>query len=231
MTAAARLEGAARLAAFTYRRAGEIYFGRDLATVRRLTKQGRITYGVGTYGVPTVYTFVHDTTRLRVGTTRPSARTIMLGGEHVPDRITTYPHRIMLNMDGAGEDGFPVHTGDTVIGSDVWTGYGSMLLSGVQIGDGALVAAGAMVYKYVPPYAVVGGNPAKIVKYRFSEEQIAALLDIRWWNWSEDEVRAAVPILASKDIDEFIEYAHARSAVPHPPTGRCNTTTATATPA
>jgi acetyltransferase-like isoleucine patch superfamily enzyme len=215
-----RLKGAARLAAFSYRRAGEIYYGRDLATVRRLTKQGRITYGVGTYGVPPVFTFVHDKTCLRVGNYSSIGSTIMLGGEHAPDRVTTYPHRIMLNMEGAGQDGFPVHTGDTVIGSDVWTGYGSMLLSGVQIGNGALVAAGAMVCKDVPPYAVVGGNPAKIIKHRFEEEQIAALLDIRWWDWPEDEVRAAVPILASKDIDEFIEYARRRFPQPRlDPTG------------
>jgi acetyltransferase-like isoleucine patch superfamily enzyme len=204
-----RLKGAARLAGFTYRRAGEIYFGRDLAVVRRLTKEGRVTYGTGTYGVPTIHTFIHDDTCLRVGNYSCIGSSIMLGGEHAADRVTTYPHRIMLGMDGAGHDGFPVHTGDTVIGSDVWTGYGSMILSGVHIGDGALVAAGAMVHKDVPPYAVVGGNPAKIIKYRFSEEQIAALLEIRWWDWTEDAVRAAVPLLASKDIDEFIAYARA----------------------
>jgi carbonic anhydrase/acetyltransferase-like protein (isoleucine patch superfamily) len=83
-------------------------------------------------------------------------------------------------------------------------------MSGLTIGDGAVVATGAVVTKDVPPYAIVGGTPAKVIKYRFSEEQRAALLEIKWWDWPDDEIRRAVPYLAAKYIDRFIEYAHNR---------------------
>lgn len=200
----------ARLLKIMYRNIGETLIGRDLAVFRRLQKQGRVVYGPGSYGVPTIHTFMLQNQKLIVGNYSSVGSIIMLGGEHAPDRITTYPHRIWFHMEGAGEDGFPVPTGDTVIGSDVWACYNAIILSGVHIGDGAIVAGGAMVTKDVPPYAVVGGNPGRILKYRFDEEQIAALLEIKWWNWPEEEIRAAVPLLADKDVDKFIAYARER---------------------
>jgi acetyltransferase-like isoleucine patch superfamily enzyme len=206
----ARLKDKARMVKIAYTNIGEMIVGRDLAVLRRLQRQGRVVLGPGTYGVPTILHFMLDDTRLVVGNYSSIAATILLGGEHASDRVTTYPHRILFGMEGAGEDGFPNPTGDTVIGSDVWCGRGSWLLSGVHVGDGAIVAGGALVVKDVPPYAVVGGNPAKVIKYRFSEEQIAALLDIRWWDWPEPEVRAAVSLLAGKDVDDFIAYARER---------------------
>jgi carbonic anhydrase/acetyltransferase-like protein (isoleucine patch superfamily) len=111
-------------------------------------------------------------------------------------------------MEGAGKDGNPAIRGDILIGSDVWVTFGSYVLSGVTIGDGAVVATGSVVTKDVPPYAIVGGNPAKLIRLRHSEEQIAELLEIRWWDWPEEEIRKAVPYLASEDVDAFIEYAH-----------------------
>ncbi len=212
------LKGGGRHLRHACRRVPELYYGRDEAVLRRLRRQGRVTYGAWSYGVPTIHTFVHDTTCLRVGNYSSIGSVIMLGGEHAADRVTTFPHRIWMGMEGAGEDGFPEKTGDTVIGSDVWACYGSMVLSGVHIGDGAIVAGGAMVTRDVPPYAVVGGNPARIIRYRFSPEQIAALLVIRWWDWPEHEVRAAVPLLAGPDIDAFIEFARTRSpaCAPYP---------------
>jgi acetyltransferase-like isoleucine patch superfamily enzyme len=208
----ARLKTGARHLAHAYRRAGELYYGEDLATQRRLVREGRVTFGTATYGVSKIHTFTHDTTCLRVGNYSSVGCTILLGGEHAHDMVTTYPHRIMWGMEGAGEDGFPTKTGDTLIGSDAWVTYGATLLSGVHVGDGVIVANGAVVTKDVPPFAVVGGCPAKVLRYRFSDEQIAALLDIRWWDWPEEEVRAAVPYLASRDIDEFIHYARTRQA-------------------
>jgi acetyltransferase-like isoleucine patch superfamily enzyme len=216
----ARLKDGARFLVNTYRRAGEGVIGRDLAVLRRLQREGRVTLGVGTYGVPTILTYMLDRTCLHVGNySSLSASIFMLGGKHPSDRVTTYPHRIWMGMEGAGEDGFPIPTGDTTIGSDVWTCWGAILLSGVTIGDGAIVAAGAVVTKDVPPYAIVGGSPARLIRYRFTEEQRQALLDIRWWDWPEHEVRAAVPLLAGDNIDAFIEYARARTPGSTPPVG------------
>jgi acetyltransferase-like isoleucine patch superfamily enzyme len=223
------LRKGARLLAYTYRRAEELYRGRDQAVYARLQREGRIELGSESYGVPTVFTFTHDDTCLRIGNYTSIAGTVLLGGEHAHDMVTTYPHRILWGMEGAGSDGFPVKTGDTLVGSDVWSAYGATLLSGVHVGDGAIVANGAIVTKDVPPFAIVGGCPAKVIRYRFSDEQIEALLDIRWWDWPKEEVRAAVPYLASSDIDTFIEYAkarrplidvnHARAVAVRPPRG------------
>lgn len=218
-TPVARAVDVARSARNAARRIHETVGGRDEVVWRRLQRQGRVVVGPGTYGIPTVHTFELDDTRLLVGNYSSLGSIILLGGEHAADRVTTYPHRILMGLEGAGEDGFPTRTGNTVIGSDVWACYQSMLLSGVRIGDGAIVAGGAVVTRDVPPYAIVGGNPARVIRYRFDDEQIAALLDIRWWDWPEDEVRAAVPLLAGADVDAFIAYARARRPGPGPATG------------
>lgn len=76
----------------------------------------------------------------------------------------------------------------TMIGNDVWIGSNSTILGGVTVGDGSVIAAGAVVTRDVPPYAVVGGVPAKIIKYRFEPEKVQKLLDIKWWNWEDDKI-------------------------------------------
>lgn len=127
---------------------------------------------------------------------------ILLGGEHLPDNVSTYPFNV-FHEEYRDLNAFR-SKGDVVIGSDVWIGRGAMILSGVTIGHGAVVAARALVAKDVPPFAIVGGNPAKVLRYRFSQEQIAALLAIAWWDWPEEQVLAAVPRLMSGDVDGFI---------------------------
>lgn len=109
------------------------------------------------------------------------------------------------------EDGFPRKVGDTVIGSDCYVGWGCILLSSVTIGDGAIVGSGALVTKDVPPYAIVGGNPARIIRYRYTDEQIAALLRIKWWDWPEEDIRDAVDLLSGDDVEAFIAYAQGRA--------------------
>jgi acetyltransferase-like isoleucine patch superfamily enzyme len=135
--------------------------------------------------------------------------TILLGGEHRPDWVTTYPFSA-LRADARHHIGHPRTKGDVVIGHDVWIGTRSLILSGVSIGDGAVLGAGSVVTKDVAPYAIVAGNPARQVRERFSQAQREALLEIAWWNWPEDKVRDAWPLLLSSAIDEFIAtYAHA----------------------
>ena len=87
------------------------------------------------------------------------------------------------------------------IGNDVWIGYGVMIPNNIKVGDGAIVAAGAVVTKDVPPYAIVGGVPAKIIKYRFSEDKIKKLLDLKWWEKPYDEIKRNIELFCYTDID------------------------------
>lgn len=100
--------------------------------------------------------------------------------------------------------GHPTCKGDIIIENDVWIGAKSTIMSGVKIGNGAVVGSCSVVTKDVPPYAIVAGNPAKIVKYRFTEEQIKDLLTISWWDWDENRIRENAMILWSCNIQEFI---------------------------
>lgn len=95
------------------------------------------------------------------------------------------------------------------IGNDVWIGYGATILSGVRIGDGAIVGANAVVTKDVPPYAIVAGNPAHVIRMRFSPQIISDLLQIQWWNWPFDKIRKNMPLLLSDNITKFIQQAQA----------------------
>ena len=94
---------------------------------------------------------------------------------------------------------FP-NKGNTEIGNDVWIGYRSLIMPGIRIGDGAIVATASVVTKDIPPYTIVGGNPAKILRRRFDEAVIGKLLEIRWWNWDAAKITKNVRTLTSNDI-------------------------------
>ena len=129
----------------------------------------------------------------------------MTGGEHRVDWVTTYPFSAIWPAVAGHIPGHPKTKGNVIIGNDVWIGMNVFILSGVTIGDGAVVGAGALVSKDVPPYAIVGGNPAKIIRYRFDPQTIKKLLSIAWWNWSDDEIIKAMPFLLSNDISSFVK--------------------------
>jgi serine acetyltransferase len=100
--------------------------------------------------------------------------------------------------------GHPSCKGDITVENDVWIGANSTIMSGIKIGNGAIVAAGSTVTKDVPSYAIVAGNPAKVVKYRFTEEQIEKLLSIAWWDWDEQKIKDNAIDMWSDNIDGFI---------------------------
>lgn len=129
---------------------------------------------------------------------------IFLGGNHRTDWVSIYPFSVLWAKPNTIQ-GYPATKGNVVIGNDVWLGYGCTILSGVKIGSGACVAAEAVVTKDVPPYAIVAGNPAKVIKYRFEEKQIHALLEIKWWDWPEEKIKEAVPLICNSDINQFIQ--------------------------
>jgi virginiamycin A acetyltransferase len=97
-----------------------------------------------------------------------------------------------------------------IIENDVWIASNVTIKEGVKIGNGAVVAMDSLVTKDVPPYAIVGGNPAKVIKYRFSEAQIAELLKTAWWNWVDEEIMKFLPLFLSEDIDAFIIAAKSK---------------------
>src|SRR5690606_30289259 len=101
--------------------------------------------------------------------------------------------------------------GDTVVGNDVWIGSEAIVMPGVTIGHGAVVGTHALVTRDVEPYAIVGGNPGKVIRKRFADADIARLLELAWWEWSDDQLRAAMPILTSGDVEAL--HRHWRTAV------------------
>jgi virginiamycin A acetyltransferase len=128
---------------------------------------------------------------------------IMNGANHKLDGISTYPFPIfghgweaeleqLLNLPSRG---------DTVIDNDVWIGYESTIMPGVKVADGAVIAAKSVVVKDVPPYCIVGGNPAQVIRQRFSDAEIAKLLEIRWWDWEIECITQAIPVIMSNQID------------------------------
>lgn len=151
------------------------------------------------------YTYYHDFVgdRLVIGkfcSIASNVRFIMNGGNHRTDWITNYPFPVFGNgWEKAMPDSWP-NKGDTIIGNDVWIGYGATIMPGVHIGDGAIVATGSVVTSNVAPYAIVGGNPAKEIRKRFPDADIEKLLRIAWWNWDIETITEHLAGICGGDV-------------------------------
>jgi len=128
----------------------------------------------------------------------PEAIIITSSANHAMSGVTTYPFRVFSPETIGGYQDLPFQ--DTVVGHDVWIGHGATIMPGVTIGSGAIIAARAVVTRDVPPYAIVGGNPATVIRMRFTDEEIADLLALAWWDWPLDKIERALPHLESGDI-------------------------------
>lgn len=128
-----------------------------------------------------------------------SGASFMLAGNqgHNHKWISAYPFDPSVFSNA--KDGFE-RKGDTIIGNDVWIGTEAMIMPGVKIGDGAVIGSRAVVTKDVKSYSIVGGNPAKEIKKRFSEEEISMLLEIKWWDWEVSEINEGLKYICSEDV-------------------------------
>lgn len=137
-----------------------------------------------------------------------SVRFIMNGANHKISGFSTYPFYIFGNgwESVTPPPGDLPFKGDTVIGNDVWIGYEALIMPGVQIGDGAIVAAHSVVVSNVPAYSVVGGNPAKVIKQRFPDEVVSDLLAINWWDWPVEKITRNLSSIVGADI-AALKYA------------------------
>ena len=178
---------------------------------------GKYSYGAG--GGPHLY-WTNDNAKLVVGSfcsIASNCKMYLGGGNHRHDCVTTYPFG-HIHQDVFNYSGIPVTTkGDIVLGNDVWVGANVTIMSGVTLGDGVVVANNSHVVSNAEPYSLVGGNPARFIKYRFKPEQIEKLLQIKWWNWDDVKINEYASLLCDSDIDKFINLAlENKENVPEP---------------
>ena len=184
------------------------------AALASMIEQGfDISIGAYTYGVPSVRWNPAQKQRYRLSIGKfcsiAEGVTIYVGtqGRHPTDFLSCYPIGLLFGpFEGPGERSV-AHQGNlgVVIGNDVWIGRNVQIQAGVTIGDGAVIGAGAIVTDDVPPYAIALGVPAKPSRYRFSDEQICKLVQLRWWDFPDDVLRKHLDLFRTKDIDRVIE--------------------------
>jgi len=167
--------------------------------------------GAYTYGSPTYrYGQVPNHGKYKCGKFCSFGKNIevYLGGNHRVEWTTAYPfgaqYTDIFNSVGMGTAGTK---GDVIIGNDVWVADNVVIMSGLIIGDGAIIANNSHVVKNVAPYSIVGGNPAALIRYRFTDVQISKLLEIKWWDWPDEKINTFLPLMCNTNIDEFINSA------------------------
>ncbi len=162
--------------------------------------------GPHSYSVPQLHYHTGDTCRVIVGdwSSLADGVEILPGGNHYTDSVTTFPLARRLGLPGMSRTRDPWSKGDVVIGSDVWLGHGVRVLGGITIGHGAVVAAWSVVTRDIEPYAIAAGVPARVLRKRFDESTIAALLRVAWWEWPETVIRERADELTSADLTSFL---------------------------
>ncbi|WP_434309880.1 CatB-related O-acetyltransferase [Hominifimenecus sp. rT4P-3] len=142
------------------------------------------------------------------------AKFLFNSANHALSSLSTYPFPLFFEEWGLEKKDVTKawdHKGDIVIGNDVWIGYEAVILAGVTIGDGAIIGARGVVTKDVPPYTIVGGVPAKPIKKRFPEEIIAALLEIKWWNWPKEKIARNISAIQDGNIEQLRQQLETES--------------------
>lgn len=139
------------------------------------------------------------------------ARFLFNSANHTLGSLSTYPFPIFWG-ERWGIDRSEVasawdNRGDIVVGNDVWIGYEAVVMAGVHVGDGAIIASRAVVTRDVPSYAIVGGVPARVLKMRYADQTVAQLLALRWWDWPEETIRRALPLIRGGCVDELALFA------------------------
>lgn len=175
---------------------------------------GEYTYSVD--GLPRVR-FAVGKEKLVIGKfcSISSEVTFYLGGNHPMDFVSTYPFSAFSQdwQDAPGE--YHLSKGDIRIGNDVWIGIGATILSGVSVGNGAVIATRSVVTKDVPAYAIVGGNPARIIRYRFEPEIIVRLQKLAWWDWPKEKIQENIHLIANKNIEALLhKYETEKAEIP-----------------
>jgi acetyltransferase-like isoleucine patch superfamily enzyme len=176
-----------------------------------------VTIGHDTYGEPRIIG-EGKLARLELGSfcSISDEVVILLDAEHRPDWVTTYPFNVRW-PECAAFTGHPHTKGNVLIGHDVWIGYGATILSGVTIGTGAVIGARALIARDVPPYAIVAGNPARVLRLRFAPATVHRLLKSKWWDLPRERLLSLMPLLLSNRIDEFLPQVEAKFATANQP--------------
>jgi acetyltransferase-like isoleucine patch superfamily enzyme len=176
----------------------------------QMPPKGKIQIGAFTSGTPFIISPLRsDNVTIGKFCSIAADSVIIPNNGHIPPsgydkyRVSTFPLARLKKNGWRSEYSLPNEAGSVVVGNDVWIGTRAIILSGVTIGDGAIIGAGAVVTRNVPPYAVVAGVPAKVIRFRYTQEQIAALLRIAWWNWNLDKIRSNMDYFYC-DVDNFI---------------------------
>lgn len=165
-----------------------------------------VEIGDYTYGIPAIRWLLGEE-KVRIGKFVSIAHNvnILMAGNHALNVVSSYPFARMKNKYPKAQGKCPVAKGDVNIGNDVWIGMGALILSGVTIGDGAIIGARAVVAKDIPPYGIAVGNPAEVVKKRFDNKTVEMLLRVQWWDWDEEKIRRNADVLSGTDVSKIEE--------------------------